>query len=25
MVAIALAEEAAKKTNILVAPPLWVG
>jgi len=25
MVAIALAEEAAKKTNVLVAPPLWVG
>lgn len=25
MVAIALAEDAAKKTNILVAPPLWMG
>ena len=25
MVAIALAEEAAQKTNVLVAPPLWTG
>ena len=25
MVAIALAEEAAKKTDVLVAPPLWMG